>query len=336
MERSAYSGYYILPLVLLIYSISGFAQSSPRNSISGFVYDADRRPLPEVFVELQNDVYSTLKRVRTDGSGRFSFNGISSGVFKVKVLPYGTNYLEETQDVSIVNYTRTTPDNVYLDIYLKLDKRKVNLNNSTVTGVVFAQNVPQDAQNYYKKALSQLEKGKETDIGFENLKKAIEIFPTYYDALNRLGVEYVQRSKFQEAVPYLIESIKVNQRSYSSFFALGLAAYNLKHMKEAAEAFRATTLINPSSVYAQLQYGMILRINGNLKEAEQVLLKAKSLDKNLDVSDISWQLALLYEKTNRFNEAADELERYLQLQPDAPNIRQIQTLISQLRSKSKK
>jgi tetratricopeptide (TPR) repeat protein len=327
-------------LSILILATSNFAQSQTSNSISGFVFDAvDRNPISDVYVELLDDVYMTLKRVRTDGSGRYFFSGISSGNFKVKVSPYGTNYLEEIQEATIINYSfgnSRTSDNVYLDIYLKLDKRKINIGGTDSTTVIFIQDVPLQARNFYKKGESQMETKKNVDVGLENIKKALEIFPNYYDALNRIGIEYLKRKEYLKAIPYLIKAVEVNQRSFSSFYALGLAATDLKKLPEAIKAFRATTVINPQSVYAQTKYGMVLRMNGNYKEAEQSLLKALSLDKYSQMAEIHWQLGLLYEKTERYSEAADELEKYIKIQSDASNIQQIKKLIAQLRAKGKK
>lgn len=313
--------------------------SQTSNSISGFIYDAKSRvPVSDVYVELLNDVYSTLKRIRTDASGRFLFTGISSGTFKVKVLTYGTNYLEEIQDATIINYrfgSSVTSDSVYLDFYLKLDKRKINIFELPSAGTVFAQDIPLNARDLYKKAISQLEKPKEVNAGLENLKKAIEIFPDYYDALDKLGTELVKRQQYYDSLPYLIKSVTINQRSFSSYYMLGIAAYNLKQIKEAIDAFKLAATINPESIQAHLQYGMVLRIGGNYKEAEKVLLKAISLSKDVSKGVIHWQLALLYEKTGRFNEAADELEKYLKAEPNVENSKQIKELIKQLREKAK-
>jgi tetratricopeptide (TPR) repeat protein len=327
-------------LVIFIATVSSFAQSGTSNSISGFVFDAvNRKPVPDVYVELLSDVYSSLRRAKTDGSGRYFFGGISKGSFKVKVLPYGTNYLEEVQDVEITNYTigrTTTSDSVYLDIYLRLDKRKINISELNPAGSVFIQDIPLSARDLYKKGIAQLEKVKEAELGMGNLKKALEIFPNYYDALNRVGIEHIRHNEYFEALPYLIKAIEVNQRSFTSFYALGLAAYNLKQMKEAVDAFRAATVINPQSVYANFQYGKVLRINGNYKEAEQSLLKAESLSKHSPIGEIHWQLGLLYDKVKRYNEAADELEKYLKIEPEISNSKQIKTLIGQMREKAKK
>ncbi len=171
-----------LVLVFIISVTASVAQSSssrPSNSISGFVFDSmSRNPISEVYVELMNDTYSTLRRVKTDGTGRFSFNGLSSGTFVVKVSPYGTNYLEETQSATIVNNNiggAGSSDSVYLDIYLRLDKRKIN-NEFHPAGAVFIQEIPPAAKDFYKKAIIQLEKSKQTNLGLENLKKPCRFF----------------------------------------------------------------------------------------------------------------------------------------------------------------
>ena len=50
-------------------------------SISGYVSDNDRNPIPDLQVELLNDVDSVIARTKTDDSGLFSFRRLSTGVF---------------------------------------------------------------------------------------------------------------------------------------------------------------------------------------------------------------------------------------------------------------
>jgi tetratricopeptide (TPR) repeat protein len=196
------------------------------------------------------------------------------------------------------------------------------------------QEIPDEARKLYKKGVMQLEDKK--DEGLDSLKRAIEIFPTYYDALDRLGTEYTVRKQYQAAAPYLVKAVEVNNRSYSSFYALGITSYSLKNYQAAAEALRAATELNPQSINAQLFYGLVLRVDGSFEKAEKALLQAKSLsEKSAPVSEIHWQLALLYQKTERYKEAADELEQYLKIERKAPNVEQIKKLIVELRAKAK-
>src|SRR5215831_13453199 len=84
------------------------------NRIEGIVWDPYRHPVPNIYVELQNENYSTLSRTRTDSTGRFSFIGVSSGHFNIKVLTSGTNYLEYTEGIDVVNVLQGSSDSVYL------------------------------------------------------------------------------------------------------------------------------------------------------------------------------------------------------------------------------
>ena len=302
------------------------------NRIEGIVWDPGRRPVSDVYVELQNENYSTISRTRTDSTGRFSFVGIPSGRYNVKVLTTGTNYLEYTESVELVSVLRGGSDSVNLDIYLKIDKRKFNSGFNGITEVVFVQEVPEEARKLYKKGLKDINDGNK---GFEEIEQALKVFPEYFDALNTLGCEYVARKEYQKSLVYLIRSIDVNQRSFSSFYALAYACYELNHRPEALEAVKAATILQPTSVNAQLLYGTLLRLDGSYEKAEKVLLEAKKLSKERSVPEIHWQLALLYNKLGRNKEAADELEEYLKLQPDAPNKKEIQGLIAKLRKPSK-
>ena len=77
------------------------AGAQARNTISGHVFGESRRPVSDVHVELLNDLYSMVGRAKTDGSGHYAFPGIPQGNYKVRVLPYGTDYAEQSQDVNI-------------------------------------------------------------------------------------------------------------------------------------------------------------------------------------------------------------------------------------------
>jgi tetratricopeptide (TPR) repeat protein len=324
---------------LIIISAATIAQAQSNNSITGHVFDAQTRmPVTDLYVELRDRVGFSAGQMRVGSSGGFTFSGLRAGEYQLKILTFGTNYEEITQDVRLVSLPlgngRYSPDRAYVDIYLKLDPKKINIGSGGPATVVFVQEVPGDARKLYKKGAKQLDDKK--DEGLDSLKKAIEIFPTYYDALDRLGREYVLRKQFGEAVPFLTKAVDVNKRSYSSFYALGIANYNLKNLTAAEESLNSAITANPQSINAQLLYGIVLRIDGKYEQAEKELLKAKSLsEKSVPVAEVHWQLGLLYEKTGRFKEAADELEQFLKIEPKTQDAEKIKKLIADLRAKAK-
>jgi len=69
------------------------SNSQGRNSITGFVFGESRTPLAETYVQLLDELGTMISQVRTTGSGRYAFYGLSSGRFKVRVFPVGPDLL---------------------------------------------------------------------------------------------------------------------------------------------------------------------------------------------------------------------------------------------------
>jgi tetratricopeptide (TPR) repeat protein len=306
-----------------------------KSTIMGIVFDSSGRPLEKVRVELLDDVYTVLKTVRTTGSGQYVFNSLSSGNFQIRVKDETGEYAEEMQRVELVSIQMSPNDQGSRDIrqvdfYLR---PKNNRGSATGSGVVFAQNVPEDAKKSYAKAVSDFEKNNATE-GIAALKAALSIFPDYYQALIRLGEEEINRSQFNEARDLLARAVKVNAKGYEGFYWLGIAQVGLKQIPEAVESFRQALAQNPSSVNSIMWLGMALRRNGKLDEAEALLKRAKQLA-GKSIPQAHWELALLYNHQKRNKEAADELELFLKAQPDSRDAEAIRKLIKQLREKAK-
>jgi tetratricopeptide (TPR) repeat protein len=193
--------------------------------------------------------------------------------------------------------------------------------------------VPEAARKLYKKGVKNLENG---DLGLAEIEEALKIFPTYFDALNTLGTHYVAKKEYQKSLGYLITAVDVNQRSFSTYYALAYACYELDHRQEALDAARAATILQPRSFNAQLLYGTLLRLDHSYEKAEIALVEAKKLSEKKPVPEVHWQLALLYNRLGRNKEAADELEIYLKLQPDAADRKGIEAMIAKLRKDTKK
>jgi tetratricopeptide (TPR) repeat protein len=315
-----------------------FKSIQARNSISGYIFDTSRRAVGEIPVELLDGYGSTLGRAKTNNSGRYIFNNLSQGTFVVRVLPFGTDYEEEQATVSIQNFTLNSgsssatygSQSIQQDFVLKIRKSAL-AGPFYAPGIVFAQEVPDDARKLYEEAEDLLRQKKEKEA-FENLKKALEIFPDYYTALDRLGSEYVVRGYYEAAYVLLTKSIEVNPRSFSSSLGLGLANYHLKQTDKAVELFRqATTLYNKSPL-AHLWLGVSLKQNKKYDEAEAALKKANDLSKG-KYPEAHWQLARLYSEQNKYKEAADSLELYLKYQSDTKDAEKIKQMIAKLRSK---
>lgn len=323
-----------LPAPDLLFSVTTIQGG---NAISGRVFGADgHQPVDNVYVELLDEVYSSIGRSKTDSTGFYQFGNLSQGTFKVKVLPYGTDYLEQTQEVAIQNISVLQGrghDNVHLDFYLKV-RANANAGPFYAPGSIFVQEVPEPARKVYEKGVAALREKKEKE-GFEFLKNAIELFPSYYVALDRLGTEYVVRGYYDAALALLTKAVEINPRAYSSTFGLGVSQYNLKQNGEALKNLRKATTLYNKSPNAYLWLGMALKRDNKLTDAETAFKRANDLSKGKS-AEVHWQMARFFSEQNRYKDAADELELFLKYQTDKQDEEKIKQMIQKLREKAAK
>lgn len=309
------------------------AAQNYRNTITGFVFTPDRSPISQIPVEVTNEVGQILQRTRTDGTGRYFFTGLSAGRFSIRVLPYGTDFEEQVGEVEIINFVRPgsqTSDNAHKDFYLRSRRRP---DSKSVTGTLFAQEIPTEAKKLYQKAVDDLVQNR-TDVGIEGLLKALKIFPDYYLALDRLGAEYVRKQNFDYARAVFIKTVSVNDRSFTGWYGLSYSAYALKQPIIAVEAAEKATVLEPSSDDAFVMLGIAQRQGKKYFDAEKSLLRAKKIAGNA-LPNVHWNLALLYANNlNKYEKAADELELYLRVAPSNTKIDEVKKLIAKFRKKA--
>ena len=312
-----------------------------RSIITGTVFTEAHRPIADVWVELMDDFHSTLSRAKTDGAGRFTFRGLVNGNYRVRVLPYGTDYKEQTQEVTLVSVSavpgRQGADRQNIDIYLKLNDRAPTGPFAVGSGVIFVQEVPKEAEQLYLEGIRFLREKNEKE-GLARLKKSLEVFPTYYLALDRLGGEYAMRGKkdrsYWEAARLLLEkAVEVNPRGINSVFGLGWTQYQLGlHAQSVASMERAVAL-NGKAADAFLWLGKAQLKVAAVDKAELALKRANELTKG-KVPEVHLLLANIYSDQKRYNEAANELELYLKTQSDTQDDAKIQELIKKMRAKA--
>lgn len=181
----------VFPIRAKTSSILNVNVNTVANSISGIVFDNKRNALADVDVELLDDLWRLVSRTRSDATGRYFFGGMGAGRFKIRAMPLMLDYEESMIDVEIVPFRSSantiSSDSIIQDVYLQ--PRKGGLNDKEITGTIFVQNIPKEAEEFYKQGVEQI-KAKRDQEGIKKIQKALGIFPTYYVALERIGNEF--------------------------------------------------------------------------------------------------------------------------------------------------
>src|ERR1700687_5189836 len=218
------------------------------------------------------------------------------------------------------------------DVVLRRKKSRSPSTGSS-PGVVFVQAIPSVARAEYDRGASGL-KNKDPRLGIESLKKAIEIFPDYFDALELLGTEYVKLQQFESAIPILRHALVVNNKARSCMYALGVAYLKLKRFDHSIEWLQNALAQDSGNPNIYMMLGLAYGGNQSLDQAEDAFKRAYQLGK-ASAADAHLYLAGIYDRRERFGDAWRELELYLKEAKGLKDTTQVREMIARLKAKEK-
>jgi len=331
----------VFPCFLIsIFVLAGFAAAANAGTtITGTVYDKQRNALIDVDVELLDEYRRTMSpggRTKTDGAGRYQFSNVADGYYTIRIMAFRYDFEDQERIVQLSTINiRGGEGTGYINEDFYLIPRRGSLKEAELA-VIFAQEVPKEAEDAYKKAEANFKSGRKDDA-MADLQRALSLFPNYYSALHVYGRELLVRKKYLDAASVYMRAAEVNPKSATSFYNVGLALFSLgpDYLKSANTALEYARTLATSSVQVFWLSGRVSRGLKNFTDAEKHLLQAKKLSEKR-VPEVHKELAELYgNDLKNYAAAADELENFLRaskLEPkDEANTKQV---IANLRKKA--
>jgi tetratricopeptide (TPR) repeat protein len=190
-------------------------------------------------------------------------------------------------------------------------------------------NVPKPALVHYDKAIEQGKKGDHPGA-IEELKLAIKEYPSFMLAFDALGVQYLNLNQLENADEAFRSALKITPDAFSALINRGIANFMMKRYGEAVPILRKALVINDQSAVGHYFLGQSLANLGLFEDAEKELLASLKLDKE-QMKEAHRILAIIYASRGAKKQAADELEAYLKLTPNAPDAEQLKEKIRQLK-----
>lgn len=330
--------------LLLIGFVSVCAQSgggtetvgtNGRHTIQGRIYypsgrSADSRPR----VRLENMNAGDLT-ILADTKGEFTFGGLSPGNYTV-IVEGSKEFETYRETVYIDSEARTrrmvmpTVPRVYT-VTIHLLPKSVNVTHKT--GVLDANMavVPSQAKALYERALEAVRKG-DSQRAIDLLTTAVSQHPHFPQALNELGVQYLKVGKPDRAVEVLRAAVALTPNSFTPLLNYGIALLNKQDFQGAVTQLRAALHQKESSPTAHMYLGIALVNMHSYDDAEKEMLRAIAVGgQNLGL--VHYYLGGIYWRKQDYKRAADALEKYLQIEPKAPDAARVAATIRELRSK---
>jgi tetratricopeptide (TPR) repeat protein len=280
----------------------------------------------------------------TDLSGRFSFPGLSRGMYQLTADGDGMTF--ETTTVYAEISAFGAPQSFTQDIQLRPIRNKPTTQPGVVN--VFTQQVPPAAKQAFDAGTKLAEEGK-TEAAVENMRKATQIFPEYFDAHLQLGNTFLKQDQFNEAIAELDLARQINPNDERTYQSFGLLLLRQRNYAVAVAIFAEAGRLNPANpLNAVMRATALVHQAANvdasapstedrnylLSRAELAMAEAARLSDN-KVKPDAMTIALFYELKGDPERAAAELESYLRKTPQLKNADAIQAEIKRLREKAK-
>jgi|SRR5690349_18636705 len=317
-----------------------------RHTIEGRIYfPSGRKADGGIKITLETTGTGTLT-VISDFNGTFSFRNLAAGSYTV-VIP-GTDDYEGVREPVYIDDPGSSsirgsgspvsgpPRFIIVPIYL-LPKKT----NSTKPGVVDANlaALPKPAVDLYYKALESL-RASDHQKAIAELEAAISLYPNFPRALNELGVQYLIVGQVDKAVTTLQNAVRVAPEDFIPRLNYGIALLQRKEFTAAEQQLRIVLQKNDSAATAHMYLGIALlhqqaagRVDQKrYNEAEKELQRAVQLGGD-QIASAHYYLAGIYWRNGQHRLAADELETYLKLAPNAPDAERTRATIKELRAR---
>lgn len=303
-----------------------------KHVIQGRIYLPSGRPA-ESRLKVRLDVMGEQSITVLSGvDGAFRFASLKGGSYTVVIE--GEGYETARESVYIDQQRSRTfrdPTARVFNLYIHLrPKARPGEPRPGVINAALA-SVPKPAAELYEKALESVRKG-DTKKAVEQLKGALSFHPDFGLAHSELGVLYMKLKQPDKAAAALEAALRLLPEDYAALLTYGRALFDLQRLPEAEEQFRRALRKNPASPSAHFYLGLLLLKRREHDGAEAEFKSAVSAGGD-QLALAHYYLGGIYWNKGQYKQAADELETYLRLAPDAPDAARLRETIKEFRKK---
>jgi tetratricopeptide (TPR) repeat protein len=248
--------------------------------VSGQVRLAETRmPAGRISIRLERFGGGLVDQIDTDNGGRFRFTNIQRGYYRVIVSAPGYRPAQQDADLQVI-----------VRAFLVFDLIRDSSTAATLAEVIDAKASP-EARDQLVQGRAALAK-KSYEEAMTHLKRAIVLYPQFYEAHFLLGMAFVdtrqwtqaedafqralgvkadsapaalslgevywRQKRYDEAEKTLLEGLKIDDKSWHGYFTLGRLYWDLGKVAKAAPAVGRTLQLKPDFAEAHLLAGNIL------------------------------------------------------------------------------
>jgi tetratricopeptide (TPR) repeat protein len=280
-----------------------------RQQVSGLVRDSTTHEgLNNVELDLRSATGGITATAFTSDGGNFVFDGVADG-----------NYYVDTR---LAGYESSSPE-VRVSgapvLGLQLDLRRTNgAKSAGGPAVVSVQelSIPRKAQDAMQKAMQLLYEKNDLPGSVTQFQRAIQAYPKYYEAYAQMGVAYMKMGDNASSEQAMRKSIEINDHYTDGFVFLAMLFSNNRRFADSEPMARKAVSLDANSFQANLELGRSLYGLDRAEDAEESAGTAAKIEP--DNPQVHLVLANIHIKLKKYPAVMNDLNRYLELEPNGP------------------
>ena len=234
---------------------SGNRNNTSANSIRGKVFlPSGMTPEQRLRVVLEISTGGIAAETFSDSVGNFEFRAVANNNYRVTVYP-DQRMFETAQEVVEVsgNFARS----YMVQVHLREKSAGQPQMKDKLLSAADIQEVPKNARKLYDKGLKLARENKPLEAAGP-LKEALQAFPHYLNALNKLGEQHLRLEQPAEAQALFERAIALNEKFALPHINLGILLFNLKRLPAAIKELETGNNLDDSFPMGHLHLGLAL------------------------------------------------------------------------------
>jgi tetratricopeptide (TPR) repeat protein len=300
-------------LLCLLFPITpGFAHftNNSEAALSGTVFaDGTNQRVVNAAVALYDEAGIPEQQLTSNESGEFSFQGLRSARYLLKVQATGFQMGEIHVDLSLTSERG-------LAVVLKREAATVAAAPRGETISAHELSMPQGARDLVTSGKKKLYADKNAKAALSDFQSAAEKAPTYYEAYLLEGVAYLSQQDPSEAEKLFRKSVEMSDKKCADA-DIALAVLLLQHNQasEGESLLRVGLAANPLSWTGQFELGKLELSRDHLEAALSAAESAKAAAPHQAV--VYRLLAAIHLRQQKYPALISDIDSYLQLDPDS-------------------
>lgn len=293
-----------------------------RAVITGTVFGPDGHRLRKrMRVKLVTDTKGD-RIISTNDEGIFVVRGLANGAYTV-LIEKEELFEPYSQSIRVIN-----GQDVHLNIRMQ-EKRSEEARPGVVNAELAA--APKNAVEAFEKGAEFV---KENDLisAIQQLRIATTAHPEFALAHAELGSLLLRIGRLEEAERSLRTALAINPDARAPRINLGIALFHMRRFTEGEPLWRTILAGGENPAVAHYFLGQTLVHLGKYDEAIPELEAAIKLG-GKKMKGAHKSLAFVYGEKGDDKRAAEQLETYLKLEPDAPDAGQLREALAKLKSR---